>query len=268
MNMSQRKIYICFNDDHYGAKWQYGFNTDHVNFHDINIQESKKNGDVFVIRGRGLYQFMKHNDLDFLYTDSGYFNQPNENNPKGKKLYHRVAYNKFQGETILDVPSDRFDSLGVATTPWSKQGKHILVAPPSEKTFRLLDLDENKNSWLDNTIDTLKKYSDRPIKIRHKVGNRGERIRQNPINNDLENCHCVVTGNSIIATESITLGIPACVLDENAASPVAITKLSDIENPIRPSREQWWNSLAYQQYTIDEVETGVCMDQVRTIFQI
>ena len=58
------------------------------------------------------------------------------------------------------------------------------------------------------------------------------------------------------------------MLDENAASPVAIKNLSEIENPIRPDRSQWWYSLAYQQYTMDEVETGVCMDQVRTIFQI
>lgn len=268
MNMTRKKIYICFDDEHYGAKWQEGFDTDHVYWRDIDIAESQKNGDVFVIRGRGLYQFMTDNNLNFLYTDSGYFNQPTENNPKGKKLYHRVAYNKFQGETILDVPSDRFDTLGVVTKPWTKSGKHILIAPPSQKTFRMLDRDENKEDWIDRITSEIRKYSDRPIKIRHKVGNRGERINQNPITADLENCHCVVTGNSIIATESITLGVPACVLDENAASPVAINNLRDIENPIRPNRQQWWNSLAYQQYTIEEVETGVCMDQVRTIFQI
>jgi len=268
MNMTHKKIYICFDDDHYGATWQRGFNTDHVHFNDININESKRNGDIFVIRGRGLYQFMKDNGLNFLYTDSGYFNQPTENNPKGKKLYHRVAYNKFQGETILDVSNDRFNELGVVTKPWNTGGRHILIAPPSQKTFRLLDRNEDKDEWIDRVVNEIKEVSDRPIKIRHKVGNRGERIRQNPIMNDLDNCHCVVTGNSIIATEAITLGVPACVLDENAASPVAIKQLSDIENPIRPNREQWWNSLAYQQYTMDEVETGVCMDQVRTIFQI
>lgn len=266
--MSKQKFYICFDDDHYGATWQRGFDADYVHYSNIHINESKRKGDVFVIRGRGLYQFMKDNGLNFLYTDSGYFNQPTENNPKGKKLYHRVAYNKFQGETIFDVPDDRFNQLGVITRPWTKKGEHILIAPPSQKTFRLLERDENKDEWIDRVIKEIKSVSDRPIKIRHKVGNRGERIRQNPITKDLENCHCVVTGNSIIATEAITLGIPACVLDENAASPVSINKLSDIETPIRPNRKQWWNSLAYQQYTIEEVETGVCMDQVQTIFQI
>ena len=268
MNMKQRKFYICIEGER-ALPWQIGFEADIIrNSDEINIEKSKEDGDIFVIWGRGLYQFMIANNLNFLYSDSGYFNQPNETNPKGKKIYHRVAYNKFQGETILNVSSDRFDSLGVATNPWTKKGRHILVAPPSEKTFALLDLNENKDQWLERIISEIKQYTDRPIKIRHKIGNRGERIRSNPIMNDLNNCHCVVTGNSIIATEAITLGVPACVLDENAASPVAIKQLSDIENPIRPSREQWWNSLAYQQYTMDEVETGVCMDQVRTIFQI
>ena len=268
MNMKQRKFYICFDDPHYGSAWQKGFDAECVTRNDIDVQRSQLNGDVFVIRGRGLYQFMKSNNLNFLYTDSGYFNQPTEINPKGKKLYHRVAYNKFQGETIMKVPSDRFDRLGVRTAPWTTTGDHILIAPPSEKTFRLLDRGENKTEWLDRIITEIKKYSDRPIKIRHKNGSRGIRIVQNPIADDLENCHCIVTGNSIIATEAITLGIPACVLDENAASPVAIKSLKNIENPIKPKRQQWWNSLAYQQYTMEEVETGECMDQVRTIFQI
>lgn len=266
--MSKQKFYICFDDPHYGNAWQTGFNADYIHYSEIDTKKSQKNQDIFVIRGRGLYQFMKDNNLNFLYTDSGYFNQPTETNPKGKKLYHRVAYNKFQGETVLNVSSDRFENLGVKTNTWTKDGTHILIAPPSEKTFRLLDRDEDKTDWLERITAEIKTYTNRPIKVRHKMGNRGERIRQNPITKDLENCHCVVTGNSIIATEAITLGVPACVLDENAASPVAIKNLSEIENPIRPDRSQWWYSLAYQQYTIEEVETGVCMDQVRTIFQI
>lgn len=192
---------------------------------------------------------------NYYYMDSGYFgNYPYEFNPYGYKLYFRIVKNNLQHSTILDKPDDRWKKLNLKIEN-RKKGDHILIVTPSEKPCKYYQI--NKKQWLTETIDTLKKYTDRKIKIREKPS-RLQRLK-NTIFNDLNNAHAMVTFNSIAAVESVLYGVPAFTTVDTAADPVSDKDLSKIENPSFQDTDKiykWACHLAYGQYHVDEFKTG------------
>ena len=216
---------------------------------DIN---PKKHLGPIVIRGlakRKLMRFARENDRDFYYIDTGYFGN------KKRKIWHRVVKNDVQHGEVIKRDSDRFDLLGVELKRWKKTGSKILLCPPSEKS--MIFYGEDLDGWMKKTIKTIKRHTDRKIEIRNKPKIRHERVYENTIEDALMNdVFCLVTYNSIVATEAIINGIPAFTLAPNAASPMCLQDLSKIEKPIYPDRHEWACHLAYGQFNCDEMANG------------
>ena len=111
---------------------------------------------------------------------------------------------------------------------------------------------------MEKVIKTLKKHTDREIVIREKAS-RGERTNDtiyDALDNDI---YALVTYNSIAAVEAIQYGIPAFALAPTAADPVGNKDLTQIENPNKPDEEliqRWLHSIAYSQFSLDEIITG------------
>lgn len=190
---------------------------------------------------------------DFYYVDTGYFG----NNTK-KKMFHRITKNAMQNiGPVIERPSDRFDATGVSLTKF-RPGHKILLCPPSAKVMLYYELDLDK--WLEETIATIKRYTDREIVIRLKKG-RAERVVTDTMAMALgDNVHCLVTFNSIAATEALLLGKPAFTLGPNAAQSLCLSDLSKIETPYIPSLDEvraWACHLAYSQFTELEMRTGM-----------
>ena len=126
----------------------------------------------------------------------------------------------------------------------------------TEKPF--LYYGEDRNTWIKNTIATIKQHTDREIVIRNKAG-RGERTNDTiyeALDNDI---WALVTYNSIAAVESIQSGIPAFSMAATAASVVSSTDLTKIETPPMPDEEliqRWLWSIAYGQFSLNEILTG------------
>ena len=80
---------------------------------------------------------------------------------------------------------------------------------------------------------------------------------QNALDNDV---FALVTYNSVAAIESIFHGIPAFTMaPANAASPVALQDLSQMDNPYYPDQDKlyaWACHLAYGQVHVDEMKNG------------
>lgn len=192
----------------------------------------------------------------FYYMDSGYFgNYKGIGNPTGLKLFHRIVKNGLQHDEIIERPSDRWDALGIPLHKQKRNGKHILLVLPSKKpcSFYNVDLDQ----WTFDTVRTIKKYTDRPIKIREKA-DRTTRLKKS-IYDDLNKCHAVVTFQSIAAIESVAFGVPAFTLAPTAADPVCDKDLSKIENPSIHHIDKlraWAHHLAYGQFHISEFKNG------------
>lgn len=194
----------------------------------------------------------------FRYVDTGYFgNRPSPANPYGWKHWHRIVPDNLQHGEIVQRPNDRWRSHNIDLKKYQGSGKHILIAAPDEKpcTFYGITLE----SWLKDTIDTIKQHTDRPVVIRERPAARTDRKSQRA-EDWLQDVHALVTFNSTAATEAVMAGVPTFVTAPcNAAMPVANTDLSKIDNPWFPDAEHvyaWACHLAYGQFHLRELVSG------------
>jgi len=195
----------------------------------------------------------------FYYIDTGYVG-----NLIKKKLYHRVVKNDVQHSIVFDAPDDRWRKIQSRSpelefVEWRKNNKgKILLVTPSEKPCKFYNIDRDR--WVENTIETLKKYTDREIIVRDK-GLRHQRIGDGSIFNqfDEDKIFAVVTYNSIAATEAIMYGVPAFTTAPGAADMLCEKDLSKLETPKYSDPQlvqNWLHWLCYCQFTTDELVNG------------
>lgn len=206
-------------------------------------------------------------ERDYWYIDTGYFgNFPSVGNQGGKKIWHRVVKNENQHSVIRDVPADRWNRL-VAQDPrlawkgWKNYDKKILLVMPNPKACKWYNV--NYDEWVETTKQNIAKYSDLPVEVRVK-GSRVYRNREYSIYDAFDSgVACTVTMNSMAALESVLYGIPAIVSVPCAASPLASSDISTLSNPYKPDVadiEKQSHNLAYGQFTLHEIESGVAYD--------
>ena len=108
-------------------------------------------------------------------------------------------------------------------------------------------------------MDKLKRVTDRPIRLRHKPRGRGTSGPSEatvPLSEDLKDAWACVTSCSISAVEAVCMGIPVFCDKKSFAEPMGNLNLEDIEDPYYTGPEPWLYSLAYQQFTPEEIENG------------
>jgi hypothetical protein len=163
----------------------------------------------YVVRAMASKRMIDHaiaTNQDYIFLENGYFgNYKHDRNAKSKKIWHRVCMNELQQEEILKVNSDRWDQLlsvdeKLKWTGWKKDGGKILLVVPSIKPC--LYYNQDVETWKRETIEEIKKYTNREIVIREK-GSRTERTQHQTIYQALDDdIFCVVTYQSIAAVRS------------------------------------------------------------------
>lgn len=226
--------------------------------------------DPIVLRGILKHKIMKQcwqDGRDFYYIDTGYFgNERTATNPNGWKYWHRLVKNNLQHGEIIPRPDDRFKKFNKQFSPWKKGGRAILVAAPDEKPCKFYGI--TKDQWVNQTVETIKQYTDRPIIVRERAPKRIDRIANDTLQQALDNdVFALVTFNSVASIESIFHGIPAfTTAPSNAASPVALQDLSQIENPYYADQDKlyaWGCHLAYGQVHVNELKNGSAMNIIQ-----
>jgi hypothetical protein len=195
-------------------------------------------------------KYCQENNIDYYAIDTGYMQVGI------RKDYHRVTKNALQNlGPMIDRPTDRLEKLN-----WEYRqpslGQKILICPPSEKVMNFYNLDLNQ--WLTEVIDEIKSRTNRPIEIRKKPS-RSERVTTNTIWQALNDTYCLVTFNSIAATEATLYSVPAIALAPNAASVICNTDLDSIKKPYIPTKKEitkFAAHLSYCQFTTAEMRTG------------
>jgi hypothetical protein len=255
--------------DEYVNMFASGCNATPTSTEDFIYENSS---DPIILRGILKHKIMKRCWKDrrtFYYIDTGYFgNERTANNPNGWKYWHRIVKNDLQHGEIIPRKDDRFRHFNKKFQSWKKNGRKILIAKPDEKPMRFYGYE--LDIWLQNTIDTIKKYTDRPIEVRERSPNRIDRIQTNTLQEALDDdVFALVTFNSVAATEAIFHGIPAFTLaPANAASPVALQDLSKINEPYYPDSDTlyaWGCHLAYGQFHTSELKTGKVMEILKEL---
>ena len=194
----------------------------------------------------------------FYAVDTGYFGNSKH------KTWHRITYNALQNmnkmvkrdtnRLLLQLKASSWREIYKPFTPGSK----IMVCPPSDKVMNMFD-QGNAKEWTDKLVAQLRTLTDRPIEIRMKPI-RSERISTKTIQDALQDdVHCLITYNSIAATEALMEGKPAITLGPNAAQLICETDLANLETPRIPTEDEMYTfltHLSYSQFTQAEMEDG------------
>jgi len=226
----------------------------------FNIEEDIE--DTLIIRGLGggSQKAIKRcwsSGLPFYAIDTGYFGN-------GKhKIWHRITYNALQNmNQISNCNESRLtQQLGQWNQIYKKftTGDKILVCPPSDKVMNLFG-QGTAREWTSNLVKQIETLTDRPIEIRMKPS-RSARVTDSTIQEALhDNVHCLITYNSIAATEALLEGKPAITLGPNAAQLICETDLANINNPKIPTEDEMFNflkHLSYSQFTQEEMKNGI-----------
>jgi hypothetical protein len=257
-------------EDEYVNMFAKGCNSISTNTENFVYNDST---DPIVLRGILKHKIMKQcwqDGRDFYYIDTGYFgNERTAENPNGWKYWHRIVKNDLQHGEIIPRPDDRFKKFNKKFSPWKKDGRKILVAAPDEKPCKFYGV--TKDEWVKQTVATIKQYTDRPVEVRERAAKRIDRIANDTLQNALDNdVFALVTYNSVAAIESIFYGIPTFTLaPANAASPVSLQDLSQIDNPYYADHDKlyaWACHLAYGQFHNLELSSGRALELLKKNF--
>ncbi|MAF25673.1 hypothetical protein CL634_08905 [bacterium] len=183
----------------------------------------------------GAYMVIE-NSPNYWHIDHGYFKR--SKNPDIFKGYYRINKNSLWNNGSGDSNWDRFNSLNIKLKDWRKTGNHIVIVPPSKHMTPVL----NMETWLEETIFKVKKYTDRKILVSTKY--------KNPMSEVMKNAWAVITDHSNSAIDAMIEGIPA--IFTNPAR--RLGSIEQIEDP--PMDRDFFKNLAHQQWTLEEIKTG------------
>jgi hypothetical protein len=182
----------------------------------------------------------------YWYGDNSFFDRT-------RGTHFRFARNGFQFPREAKPDWDRWRSLNVEIRAWRETGRHIVVAEQSEHFLRISGA---PTDWTERTVATLRKYTDREIRIRSWMRNKGKAAES--LHEDLREAWALVTHTSAAAIEALIDGVPVFVSSISAARPMASGGLSKIEHPkLLEGREEFCAGLAGLQWTITELRSGV-----------
>ena len=176
--------------------------------------------------------------------------------------------------------STRANSLGLACKPWRSNGHIILICGQHDKSWQWQNM-PRMSTWVIDTIEEIQRHTDRPIVFRphprcplphieHEFKNV---TRQDPQKIDgtyddfdmsFNNVHATISYSSNPGIHSILEGVPAFVGHESLAYGAAndIDFLHDIEDPIKPDRQQWLNDYAWTEFTVEEIASGLPLNRL------
>ena len=208
-----------------------------------------------ILRGTG--ELLKQSK-EFYYFDHAYLygNRHSPSKVTGERIY-RLTKNHYHIQTIQELTDEDNERIKkykqyIKLQPWKSDGNYILIIAPSH--FQIAY--HNIGSWVDDTIKTLKQYTDRPIKVRDKKSSR-------PLREEVQSAYAIVSHNSAVVVDAILNGVPVFCDKMNMGVPMGLTDFSKIEQPIKPARLKWIHSLLANQFTMTEIKNGTAWRKVQ-----
>ena len=169
--------------------------------------------------------------------------------------------------------NERANMLGLKLKPWTyNEDGPIVICLRHNKSQQWATMPPH-DKWLDNTLSTIRKRTDRLIIIRPHprcpiplFSDKYKNVDvQYPVKNnttyddyefDMSDAYAVVSWSSNPAIQAILQGVPVFVGPSSLAYDVAQHSVKEINNPIRPDRTQWLNDLAHVEYSTHEIAAG------------
>lgn len=218
-----------------------------------------------------------------ICIDKGYARIPAQDRAL-KVEYWRTSVNAFQPLAYFQKeprPSDRWDAIGqkIHSLQNYKDNKHALYVGSSQKYCDFKKLGD-ATAYAVKVIGRVRRYcKDKKIIYRPKPSWKNAVPIENTIfshgpgiEKDITKSSFVVTHGSNGALDAIRLGIPALVLGDSIAKPVSMTDYPQLKDknlyfPDEESRHQLFYDLAYCQWTMEEVESGLAWEYMSPHFE-
>lgn len=217
-----------------------------------------------------------------IIIDSNLFNYKDKNHPIHYSRYSLNGVFPTTGNYFWDQPDPKrwqqiSRDLNINLKDWRKSGNHILICTQrnggwSMKGLSVLD-------WLSETVNEIRKYSDRPIVVRGHPGDKNAKDYLKPMpgkysisNNehilsDFRNAWAVVTYNSTPGVAASIEGIPAFITDPvpqtSQAYLVSNYDLKNIESPEFKERQEWIERLSMCHWHFEELSSGAAWAHMR-----
>jgi hypothetical protein len=210
-----------------------------------------------------------------LVVDSNLFLYVNKTNP--------LHYLRYSFDGVFPTTGFYFDkdidpsrwikisrNLNLNLKPWRTSGNHILLCLQRNGGWSMGGV--SSIDWMNLTIASIRKYSNRPIVVRAHPGDKKIKsilkinhknvllsTKENLVD-DLRGAWATVVYNSSPSVASIIEGVPAFLTDtipqHSQSFDVANTDISNIENPVMPNRQAWVERLAMCHWNFDELKSG------------
>jgi hypothetical protein len=225
------------------------------------------------VKSRELFNTHWSRGIHVVYFDKGY-SRHSLPGPLHAWEYWRVAVDAHQPTDKYrpDMPDDRLRKIGWTFEPWRGRGEHIVLAGSSAKYHEFYGLREPTAYWA-KVVRQLQS-NPRPIVYRPKptwkeaIEIPGTRFSggDESITDVLRGAHAVLTHGSNACFESVLAGVPVVSLGPSIARPISSTLLGEVEKPrLATDRERraWLSFLAYSQYTLAEMASGLAWKTLR-----
>lgn len=144
---------------------------------------------------------------------------------------------------------DRWSKLGIELKPWRTTGDYVLVLPQRGIGETGVAMPRN---WLPSVLDKLRRFTDRPIKIRKHPG----MTKSVPLEDDLARAWACVTWGSGAGIKALAYGVPVIHEFRQWIGAPAASGNMDIESPVMGNRLAMFQRLAWAQWTLEELASG------------
>ena len=180
-----------------------------------------------------------------------------------------------------NVNGERWKKFNIELKPWAQTGQEILICGQHHNSHQWRN-NPKMQKWFEQQIIEIRKYTDKPIVVRPHPRNhinidttKFKNVKvtapikdQNTyddtdFNQKLKNAWAVVNYSSNPAMQSVFNGVPVFVSEASLSYDVGNSSLADINNPKMPDRQNWANSLAYTEWTTEEIKQGLPWERIK-----
>lgn len=190
--------------------------------------------------------------------------------------YHQVNVNRLCWLPPGPCPSDRFEMLGLDRATERREGDYVLVCGQTPG-----DAQHNMGwgailRWQGNLLKEIKRNTGREVVwrshpnmfrslvqgeiLRPSEADRVSDPKLHTLAEDIEGAHALVTYNSTSGQEALLMGVPVFCNPCAIYAGVANTDLARLEDPGFFDTEDYFNRLAYSQWTFAEIAEGKALE--------
>ena len=218
-----------------------------VNINDYYFKDSDTLATYGILRGTG--ELLKK-AKNFYYIDHGYFALSNRTFVgkativKELNGYFKIIKNDFVGFIKGNFDSARLKKINLEFKPKRTSGEFIILSVNTDHTYNFFGV----KNWVENTINELKKYTDRKIYLHKKDS-------EVPLDYLFKKAWAFVSFSSSAGFTAMINGVPAYFTHKNLKN---INSINNIEKG--DLNYDIFKNLSYSQWTLNEMSSGEAWD--------